>query len=1001
MFNIKMMRLRRYRVFLIFAAIVTFFLVRLAKQGDLGSAGEVIYQGYKSYGSDDNKNNNVNNDAGTSSNEKSQEIDVESLAHPNGHTPADKSEKKIPNTSESNPLPPAEQNIPTKTSQGIQDLGLPDRQPMGESQLVDEGIHAQPPGRQEPILLEGSPAPIHWVKQMEHFPVKSIIQLPTGRPKAIPRIQFEFTSETEEAKSTRVQRLQKVKDEFQHSWKGYRSRAWLHDEIKPVSGGYSDPFNGWAATLVDTLDTLWIMGFKADFEEAVDAVKGIDFTTALSNEIPVFETTIRYLGGLIAAYDISSAQYPVLLEKAKELGEILMSIFDTPNRLPILFYQWKPAFASQPHRAGNRVRIAEIGTLSMEFTRLAQLTKDSKYYDAVARLTDAIWDLQQRGTHLDGLFPEMVDASGCNRTATELKLKEAAAPKNGNHPEGYQPAMLETVKEPKKKVKPGQLNDLEYQVIPGAPGEPAKGRIETVNKGDIPRKLSKREQSSSPADVATEAIDAFSALEKLETDRVEVRDEPANSGSEVVPTSTKLDDWDCVPQGLGVVTGRESFSLGGSQDSAYEYFTKQYLLLGGLEPKYQTLHENTMKAMKEHLLFRPMIPDNRDILFSGRIMITTNPDDTIRTEFDAEITHLTCFVGGMVGMGAKVFPSTTDLEIAKQLTDGCVWAYESMQSGLMPEYAKAIPCLSPNNCPWNQTLWEQDLDPLWDKREQMIRDFEDNKLKIQAQKETDAKEAEAQRLEAEQSLNSSPAQQQLGDADQIQKDSNEKKQAPFPSHQIIDENKVDETKTLEQQREIKAKIDTVWEESNIISPAMLTDVDSKAPPSTRDEISFEEAKGIPASDPKKAIIKRQVPPIDASNDASPRSEIPQPVTHDFRNDVLEMKQKLPSSNPPQNAQQDPSLLQTPDKLDTTSVVDPNSIEGKLLQKLKDTEEELDGNTAGKQIPSGTFVAPGADNTVDVDINRPLSHEAFIKVKLEGEKIPLGFSQIIFANYILR
>ena len=57
--------------------------------------------------------------------------------------------------------------------------------------------------------------------------------------------------------------------------------------------------------------------------------------TTEADIINVFETTIRYLGGFLGAYDLSDGKYPILLEKAKELGEVLYNSFDTPNRLPI------------------------------------------------------------------------------------------------------------------------------------------------------------------------------------------------------------------------------------------------------------------------------------------------------------------------------------------------------------------------------------------------------------------------------------------------------------------------------------------------------------------------------------------------------------------------------------------------------------------------------------------------------------------------------------------
>ena len=46
---------------------------------------------------------------------------------------------------------------------------------------------------------------------------------------------------------------------MRHAWKGYRSYAWGHDHLLPISKSRND----WmylGLTLVDGLDTLWMMG---------------------------------------------------------------------------------------------------------------------------------------------------------------------------------------------------------------------------------------------------------------------------------------------------------------------------------------------------------------------------------------------------------------------------------------------------------------------------------------------------------------------------------------------------------------------------------------------------------------------------------------------------------------------------------------------------------------------------------------------------------------------
>lgn len=216
--------------------------------------------------------------------------------------------------------------------------------PSSVIEAVQEKFEAKGQGRHE-VTVEDEPVTrIHWRRMPEHFPIpsQSIIPIPTGKPKAIPKIQFDFKDESSNSKIDRERQLLAVKQVFEKSWAGYREHAWLMDELSPISGRSRNPFCGWAATLVDSLDTLWIMGLKEEFDEAAKAVDSIDFTTTMRNDIPVFETVIRYLGGLIAAYDLSEGKYQTLLDKAVELADVLMGAFDTPNRMPMTFYYWKP-----------------------------------------------------------------------------------------------------------------------------------------------------------------------------------------------------------------------------------------------------------------------------------------------------------------------------------------------------------------------------------------------------------------------------------------------------------------------------------------------------------------------------------------------------------------------------------------------------------------------------------------------------------------------------------
>ena len=89
---------------------------------------------------------------------------------------------------------------------------------------------------------------------------------------------------------------------FKHAWKGYKAFAWGKDELIPVSRRYHEWF-GLGLTLIDALDTMWIMGLKEEFAEARNWVSTMHI--GINKDVNLFETTIRVLGGLLSAYHLS------------------------------------------------------------------------------------------------------------------------------------------------------------------------------------------------------------------------------------------------------------------------------------------------------------------------------------------------------------------------------------------------------------------------------------------------------------------------------------------------------------------------------------------------------------------------------------------------------------------------------------------------------------------------------------------------------------------------
>jgi mannosyl-oligosaccharide alpha-1,2-mannosidase len=68
---------------------------------------------------------------------------------------------------------------------------------------------------------------------------------------------------------------------------------------------------------------------------------------------------------------------------------------------------------AQDHMPSRSVVLAVLGSLQLEFTRLAQITGNDKYFDGVQRVMNEL-EKWQMNTSLPGMWPAMVDAQQFN-----------------------------------------------------------------------------------------------------------------------------------------------------------------------------------------------------------------------------------------------------------------------------------------------------------------------------------------------------------------------------------------------------------------------------------------------------------------------------------------------------------------------------------------------------------------------------------------------------------
>ncbi|KAH8416706.1 hypothetical protein KR222_009822, partial [Zaprionus bogoriensis] len=189
---------------------------------------------------------------------------------------------------------------------------------------------------------------------------------------------------------------------FKHSWAGYKKYAWGHDNLKPVSQSSHEWF-GLGLSIVDSLDTMYIMGLEDEFNEARDWVKqSLHFHT--SRDVNLFEVTIRVLGGLLSAYHLSGDK--MFLVKSIELGNRLLPSFLSPSGIPYSDVNLGERTAHSPKWSPDS-STSEVTTIQLEFRDLSRSTNVPIYEQVVNIVNEKVHALDKH----HGLVPIFINAN--------------------------------------------------------------------------------------------------------------------------------------------------------------------------------------------------------------------------------------------------------------------------------------------------------------------------------------------------------------------------------------------------------------------------------------------------------------------------------------------------------------------------------------------------------------------------------------------------------------
>ncbi|KAJ1562171.1 hypothetical protein HK405_015121, partial [Cladochytrium tenue] len=265
-------------------------------------------------------------------------------------------------------------------------------------------VLAPPAGQQKQLPHDAGAAPVgvHPLSAAmgEHAP-------PASQPKVKDQEKMDF-----------------VKEMLLHAWNGYREHAWGGDDLSPLSHTAYNWYGGdytLLNTAVDALSTLWIMGLHDEYADAKTAVLnrflplasrgdsgggdgggggggGVDRDPVLARRAPIaaapkvslFETTIRVLGGLLAAYDLEGEQ--TLLDAARAVADRLMPALEAADGgdLPLNYVDLESGAATDLHGRKDEIFVSQAGSIQLEFQYLSDVTGDPKYAQTVVRIHDRI-----------------------------------------------------------------------------------------------------------------------------------------------------------------------------------------------------------------------------------------------------------------------------------------------------------------------------------------------------------------------------------------------------------------------------------------------------------------------------------------------------------------------------------------------------------------------------------------------------------------------------------
>lgn len=219
---------------------------------------------------------------------------------------------------------------------------------------------------------------------------------------------YPLISKGEDSDPVVRERRNKVLEMTKHAWNNYVRYAWGKNELKPISKrGHTGSVFGSASagmTIVDGLDTLYIMGLHEEFKQGRAWIQeNLNFDD-LVGDYSVFETNIRYVGGLLTCYSFTGDT--MFRDKAEYIAKKLLPAFQTPTGIPYGLINFKSGTSKNyAWASGGASILSEFGTLHLEFTYLSDVTGNPIYREKVETIRNVVQGMEKP----KGLYPNYLN----------------------------------------------------------------------------------------------------------------------------------------------------------------------------------------------------------------------------------------------------------------------------------------------------------------------------------------------------------------------------------------------------------------------------------------------------------------------------------------------------------------------------------------------------------------------------------------------------------------